>query len=237
MKRYLCFIGIISLAFNLCSCNSIDNYTLTGRCEEWKMPEDGIVYLSVLDLRNDDMENMLKRTRVEKDGTFKFSGYVKEPQIVYVCSINHSSPYNGFTFHGMCILEDGDIEMDCEIFERNRSFIDCVGRGTPTNDRIRNFYSAQDSIIRECMANGDEMVYSSYPEVEKHQIEYINRNKNDFSSVFLAIDALRSGSSIEDIPDEIVNNKFVKAYIETCPKTEDTFSSIIEEEIIPIHVD
>lgn len=134
-------------------------------------------------------------------------------------------------------LEDGDIEMDCEIFERNRSFIDCVGRGTPTNDRIRNFYSAQDSIIRECMAKGDEMVYSSYPEVEKHQIEYINRNKNDFSSVFLALDALRSGSSIEDIPDEIVNNKFVKAYIETCPKTEDTFSSIIEEEIIPIHVD
>lgn len=201
------------------------------------MPEDGIVYLSVLDLSKNDIENVLEHTRVEKDGSFKFSGYVKEPQIVYVCSINHSSPDNGFTFHGMCILEGGDIEMDCESFQTHRGFIDCVGHGTPTNDRIRDFYSEQDSILRECVAKGVEMVYTSYPEVENHLKEYMNRNKNDFSSVFLAMEALYSGSSPDDIPDEIVNNRFVKAYIETCPKTEDTSSSIIEEEIIPINID
>ena len=230
MKSFLCFIGILAAAFNLSSCKATDKYSLTECCEEWKMPEDRVVYLSVLDISKNDIENVLIHTSVEKDGSFKFSGYVKEPQIVTVYSIDKESNY---TFHGMCILEGGDIEMDCESYQTHRGFIDCVGRGTPTNDRIRDFYSEQDSILRECVDRGDEMVYTSYPEVENHLMDYINRNKDDFSSVFLAMEALYSGASPEDIPDEIADNRFVKAYIDS--KSKSDYSSItLEEEIIPI---
>lgn len=231
MKKYLHFVALLATAFNLSSCNAIDNYTLTGCCEEWKMPEDGIVYLSVLDLSKNDIDNVLQHTSVGKDGSFIFSGYVKEPQIVVVYSINQE---NALTFHGMCILEEGNIEMDCEIFEKNRGFLDCVGHGTPTNDKIRDFYSEQDSILRECITRDGEMPYTAYPEVDKHLKEYINRNKNDFSAVFLAMGALYSGSSPEDIPDEIVNNRFVKAYIDTFSETEDSTSITIDDEIIPV---
>ena len=65
MKSFLCLLGIMAAAFNLSSCNA-EKYTLTGRCEEWKMPEDGIVYLFVLDLSKNDMENVLDLLRKEQ---------------------------------------------------------------------------------------------------------------------------------------------------------------------------
>lgn len=237
MNKYLSFVVILVAVSSLCSCKSADKYTLSGCCKEWKMPEDGIVYLSVLDLSKNDIENVIEHTRIGKDGSFKFSGYVKEPQIVMVFSINQETL---FTHHGMCILEGGDIEMDCESYEVNRGFFDCVGRGTPTNDRLRDFYSVEDSILRECVSRDGEMFYAAYPEVDNHRKEYMNENKNDFSSVFLAMEALYSGASPEDIPDEIINSRFVKTYIDMLFNTEDGFdnsSIIIDEEIIPINID
>lgn len=233
MKKYVYFIVLLALSFNLSSCKATDKYTLTGCCAEWKMPEDGVMYLSVLDPSKNDIENVLKHTRVEKDGTFKFSGYVKEPQIVVVCSINKEMNYS---YHGMCVLEGGNIEMDCEGYEVNRGFFDCVGHGTPTNDKIREFYSVRDSILRECTAKYGVRYYTDYLEVDNYLREYMNRNKDDFSSVFLAMEALYSGASPEDIPDKIADNRFVKAYIDS--KSKSDYSSItIEEEIIPISED
>lgn len=227
----------------LLSCQG-ENYCVEGICKSEYYPADGKITMCSLSFDEKDGLKPIKTVSIEKDGKFQFRGYIDKPQIVILVSYgiekqNTENEPKCVNYHAMYILEPGNIYVDCKEYQRNRTYVDCVGSGTELNDKVNAYY--QDYSKRWNALNEKERAQIDYGLSSEWRapiiLSHIEKNKDNYAGIFMAFEYLYLNEDVALLPEEIQRDPFIKSVIaekDKYTKNETDFNMNFEEEIISI---
>ncbi|WP_294547053.1 DUF4369 domain-containing protein [uncultured Bacteroides sp.] len=243
ISNFFCMLVVAAMIPQLLSCQG-ENYCVEGICKSEYYPADGKITMCSLSFDEKDGLKPIKTVPIEKDGKFQFRGYIDKPQIVILVSYgiekqNTENEPKSVNYHAMYILEPGNIYVDCKEYQRNRTYVDCVGSGTELNDKVNAYY--QDYSKRWKVLSEKERKQINYGLSSEWRapiiLSHIEKNKDNYAGIFMAFEYLYLNEDVTLLPEEIQRDPFIKSVIEEkgkYTKNETDYDMNFEEEIISI---